>query len=386
MAATIPFRPFDTNTIPLAEQYRPWNEQVQPPFSENVPDPYSKCRVILMNGIENDSFFFLHELYRHTLDDRLRARIAELRRAEVQQQTTVNWLIPPDQSILETTVSYEQMTVDLTANLAQNEPDAYAKQALDSAMIEDFDHLYRYAQLLRLLEHQDANAIVLGQTEIAEGRPTSVEHHHPLDTLRRHLSAAQPDVKTKLNYETIVAAEQQTYLYYKSHGFMFADDLARKLYAEIAEVEEEHVTQYESVPDPNRTWLERAADKQVNEAFNYFSCWQTETDPRLKAVWEQFYRMELAHIQEVGQILQQYEGKDIRTMYPAEIRPLIVLQSNKPYVRYVVSTQRNLQPVGMQFVPSGRLPGDWASYGYREAVNYGGVPSEQVAERVPLAL
>ncbi len=384
MAMQQAFRPFDQNRIPLEQQYRSWNQQAQAPYDKALVDPYTRTRVILMNGIENDTWFFLHHWYRNTGDEKLRRKIAELRRVESQQQTTVDWLNPADQSVIETTIAYEQVAVDLTANLAKNEPDPYAKQVLDFALIEDFDHLFRYAHLMQMLEGKSAETIVKGQTEIAEGRPTPEEHRRPGDMLRHHIDASKANAKTRLNAQTITAAEQQTYLFYKSHGFMYGNDLARKLYAEIAEVEEEHVTQYESLPDPNQTWLEKAALKQVNEAYNYFGCWQTESDPRLKALWEQFYRMELEHIQQVGQLLQQLEGKDIRQMFPAEISPLIVFESNKAYVREIVNKQRNLQPLGMEFKPKEQLPADWNSY--RNIVNREGVPSQQIVEMVPAAV
>ncbi|HOG48276.1 MAG TPA: hypothetical protein PLB78_16735, partial [Anaerolineae bacterium] len=361
--------------------FRTWTEQTPAPYDKALVDPYTRCRVILMNGIENDSWFFLHHWYRHTGDEKLRAKIAELRRVETQQQTSVNWLNPADQTVIETTIAYEQVATDLTANLAKNEPDPYAKQVLDFALIEDFDHLYRYAHLMQLLEGKSAETIVKGQTDIAAGRPTPEEHRRPADMVRRHIDNKTADVKTKLNAQTITAAEQQTYLFYKSHGFMYGNDLARRLYAEIAEVEEEHVTQYESVADPKATWLEMAALKQVNEAYNYYSCWQTETDPRLAAIWEQFYRMELEHVQQVGQLLHEQEGKDIHTMFPAEIAPLIVFESNKEYVRQIVNTQRNLQPLGTEFRSKEQLPADWGSY--RSIVNREGVPSQQIVEMVP---
>lgn len=41
---------------------------------------------------------------------------------------------------------------------------------------------------------------------------------------------------------------------------MFSDPLARQLYAEVAAIEEQHVTQYESIIDPNESWLEMARE------------------------------------------------------------------------------------------------------------------------------
>jgi hypothetical protein len=48
-----------------------------------------------------------------------------------------------------------------------------------------------------------------------------------------------------MNAYTLVAGEYQTHDFYLTVGPMFSDPLARQLYAEIAAIEEQHVTQYE---------------------------------------------------------------------------------------------------------------------------------------------
>ncbi len=60
-----------------------------------------------------------------------------------QQQTTINWLHPADQSVLETTIAYEQVAIDLTADFARNEPDPFVREAFNIGLLEDFDNLYR---------------------------------------------------------------------------------------------------------------------------------------------------------------------------------------------------------------------------------------------------
>ena len=52
--------------------------------------------------------------------------------------------------MLEHTIGYEQLAVDLTAILAQRVTCPHVKSALDFALLEDFDHLYRYADLLEM--------------------------------------------------------------------------------------------------------------------------------------------------------------------------------------------------------------------------------------------
>jgi hypothetical protein len=46
------------------------------------------------------------------------------------------------------------------------EPDPYLKQAYEFGVLEDFDHLYRYANLFEMIERRKAAKIVDGVTEV----------------------------------------------------------------------------------------------------------------------------------------------------------------------------------------------------------------------------
>src|SRR3546814_2558616 len=92
------------------------------------------------------------------------------------------------------------------------------KQALDFALLEDFDHLYRYANLYELIDGKDASALTDSLTEITPGRPTIVEHRHPLDEVRGHYSTHTVDPLSRMHVMTIVAGEQQTMNFYMNHG------------------------------------------------------------------------------------------------------------------------------------------------------------------------
>ena len=52
-------------------------------------------------------------------DPEVKRKMAEIRRVDSMQQQVVNWLNPANQTIIETTLGYEQVAVDLTANLAK---------------------------------------------------------------------------------------------------------------------------------------------------------------------------------------------------------------------------------------------------------------------------
>lgn len=379
------FKPFELDRMAIDDQPMSWDEMIQPPFNKDTVDAYTRTRVILMNGIENNAVLTSHALARSIENDEIKRELALIRRADSQQQQTINWLNPADATVVQTTIAYEQVAVDLTANLAKNEDDPYFKQVLDFALIEDLDHLFRYGCLMELLEGKAPNTITQGKTEIIPGRPTIVEHRHPNESMRRNYNKDTASLKTKMNYWTIVSGEQQTMLFYKAHGFQYADELARKLYAEIAEIEEQHVSQYENVGDPRETPLEKMAIMQLNEAYNYYSCAETEPDERIRGIWMRFCAMEIEHFQRIAQLMRKYEGRDIHEVLKTDtIEPLIVFEENKEYVRHIVDTQIELQPLDMEFKPYTELPADWPSFAYREKVNAGMVPSEEVVNRARL--
>jgi hypothetical protein len=143
--------PWHEPGIPLDEQYRSWKQRIKAPYDKHQVDAYTRTRVILMNGIENGAWNFAHHFSRSTDDPAIKSLLARTRMVEQQQQTTINWLNPADQSVLETTIAYEQVAIDLTAYFARNEPDPYVREAFNFGLLEDFDHLYRYSELLDYL-------------------------------------------------------------------------------------------------------------------------------------------------------------------------------------------------------------------------------------------
>ena len=119
-----------------------------------------------MNGTEFEANWFSHQFQRHTADNDLRRELALTREVEKQQQLKVSLLKPVTESALEHTIGYEQLAVDLTAELAKREPDCYVKKALDFALLEDFDHLYRYANLLEMEQGVSAQTITKEYTAV----------------------------------------------------------------------------------------------------------------------------------------------------------------------------------------------------------------------------
>src|SRR4051812_48321287 len=183
--------PFKEKGVALEKQVRSWKEIALPPYRKQDVDAFTRCRVILMNGIEMEAGTFFHSWARVLGDDQLKKEIALIRRIEHQQQNTVNWLNPADQSILETTAAYEQVAIELTAYLARTEPDPYVKQAFDFGLLEDFDHLFRYSQALDLVHGKDPNEILQGRTDVFPARPTQDHHNAPFLKVLKHYEKAK---------------------------------------------------------------------------------------------------------------------------------------------------------------------------------------------------
>jgi len=225
-----------------------------------------------------------------------------------------------------------------------------------------------------------AEAITDTVTEIMPGRPNPVEFRHPVDDVRRHYDKHSVDPRSRLHVMTLVAAEQQTMNYYMNAGNIPTDPIARGLYLEIAMIEEQHVTQYESLLDPLETWFEQWLYHEYLEVWLYHSFMQQESDQRVKAIWELHLNMEIEHLKEAARLLERYEGKDARDLLPASLPAPMTFESNKEYVRSVLATQIGYRADGLDIVDAN---GDVTkeTKRYQAAVNGDGNFSEDVIER-----
>lgn len=374
------FNPLEEKGLPLDKQVKSWDEANVEPYDKEQVHPYTRTRVILMNGIEVEAAIFKHQFARHCSDMEVRRHIAATRRIEQQQQKMVNWLTPGDETNIEVTLGFEQVAVDLTAHLARNEPNKHVKAALDYALLEDFDHLYRYANLYELTEGKRAEKVLgMNLTEVIPGRPTINEHQHPFDTIREPIPPAAQFL-SKMHVQTIVAAEQQTMNLYMNIGNRPKDMLGRGLYLEIAQIEEQHVSHYESLIDPTASWFERALLHEYHECFMYYSCVQSETDSRIKKIWEFMLDCEIDHLHKAVKMMKEFGSKDpMEVLPPSMPEPLVTFESNVDYVRQIEAEQVDWTTNGTDIVTSDKAPERY--WEFQEMVNAAQVPSQDVIER-----
>ena len=374
--------PFEIQPKKIKGNYYSLSQLALKSYDKYEVDPYSKTRIILMNGTEFESCWFYHQFARHCSNNDIRRDIADIRRVEQQQQKRIASLKPIDETILETTLSYEQLAVDLTAILAQREKNSNVKDQLNFALLEDFDHLYRFTDLLEMEEGQNYKKLIGSYTEVMPGRPTIAEHRNPVDDIRKPVNFMLADPITKLNVSIIIAAEQQTMNYYMNVGGFYHSDMGRKLYSEIAMIEEQHVSGYESLKDPNMTWLECMVAHEYVECYLYYSCYNDETNENIKKVWERHFNDELVHLNRAAELLLKYEGKDYREVIPVpEFPQLLSFKDNKKYIREVLKNIR-LTAQKESYIPVNKLKDSNTFESYQNTVikNAGDVASHKVID------
>jgi hypothetical protein len=209
-------------------------------------------------------------------------------------------------------------------------------------------------------------------------RPTQVHHRAPEhDLLAPYERSAA--LATKLHAITLTGAEYQTHDYYMNIGPVFADPLARQLYAEIASVESQHITHYGSMLSPDETPLEKLVLHEAAEVYNYHCCVEQETNPRISAIWERFLDYELGHLELACTLLKDLEGTDpAKILGDGHLPKQIQFKSQREFVRKVLTAETDMRKNGTQFVSEAREGP--SSIDFRNQLNAEGSPSNSVSE------
>jgi hypothetical protein len=204
-----------------------------------------------------------------------------------------------------------------------------------------------------------------------------VEHRAPEDDVRVPYDRSRASALSRLHAITIVSAENQVHDYYMNIGPLFSDPVARLLYAEIASIEEQHVTHYESIVDPSESTLEKWMLHEAAEAYNYLSCMQSESNSRIRDIWERFLHYELGQLNHVMDLFRSVEGRDPFEVLPTELPEPIKYESHRDFVRKTLNDEVALRALATEIVPA-QAEGA-ASIAYRERLNSRGSPSDIVA-------
>ena len=361
------FNPFLEKAKSVESILMSLSDLAEKPYDKVEADAYTKVRCILMNGTEYEAVWCKHHFNRHFFDNDARRAVSLIRRSEQQQQKLIAGLKPIDENLLEATISYEQLAVDLTAILAARAKDKNVKAALDFALLEDFDHLYRYADMLDSDFGRRAENYVGRYTEIMPARPTIAHHRHPYDEVKKSISNKTADILTKLDVCIITAAEQQTMNYYMNQAAFYKEQRGRELFAEIGMVEEQHVTQYGSLIDTTATPFEELLMHEYTECYLYYSMLKDETDARIKRIWERLLEQEIAHLHSAVKLLNKYEKKEWQQVIPGgEFPELISFHENIDYVRKVLKGTVTNTANREGYIELSKLPKDADFYKFQK--------------------
>ncbi len=375
--------PFELKPKKLENFILPLSKIPQKTYDKLEVSPYTKVRLILAQGTEFEANFNSHQIDRHTYSNDVRRRLAFTRRQEQIQHKMLASCKPKDENLLETTLAYEQLAVDLTAILAKRAKNYVVKQQLDFALLEDFDHLYRFSDLLEMEEGKNFELYLGDYTEVMPGRPTVAEFRHPDDDVRFAVNSSKNDIITNIDVGIITAAEQQTMNFYMNVGSYYPDDLGRKMFSEIALIEEQHVTGYESLIDPDLSLLECNLMHEYTECYLYYSLYNDESDQNLKRLYEEIFEQEVAHLHEAADLLKTYEGKCwCQVIADGNFPELIKFGENIKYVREVLN-DCNITSVNEGYVPVSELKDDCKYYKYQKRFVGTGEknPSHRVIEK-----
>lgn len=369
---TMNFNPFAEKPL-VSDNFYDWKQLSVKPYNKFQIDPTTRLRIILANGAEYEAVWFSHRFNRHCDNNDIRRQIALSRRQEQQQQKRIAALKPTNEDLLEHTIGYEQLAVELTAIFAQRETDSYVKQAMNFALIEDFDHLYRYANLLDMDQGVKVEDLVGNYTEVMPARPTISEHRYPTDEIKRFVNFHKCDQLTVLDSSILVCAEQQTMNYYMNQAAFYHNNLGKQLFSEIAMIEEQHVSMYGSLLDVNGSWLEKLLLHEYAECYMYYSLWQDEQDKHVKKIFEEHFNTELLHLHQAAEMLEKYEKKEWRQIISNGNFPELLkfgTSSNIDYVRKIISEEATITENREEYSEVSQLPDDSMFFQYQGQVNH----------------
>ena len=92
--------PFNEKPKSIEGTLQNWQQLYPKAYNKREVDPYTKTRIILMNGTEFEANWFSHQFARHIDNNDLRRDLALTRYVEKQQQLKISLLKPSNETIL----------------------------------------------------------------------------------------------------------------------------------------------------------------------------------------------------------------------------------------------------------------------------------------------
>ncbi|MBO4298152.1 MAG: hypothetical protein J5998_05080 [Clostridia bacterium] len=304
----------------------------------------------------------------------LRRALAGLRRRALERALSLCALLPVCRPV-EEAIRLEQLEADLTAALRAVAGTGPVRPALDFALLEETDQLYRFANLLDAEQELPAERVTGGRAEITPGRPCIAAHRHPYDSAFRPLDFDAAPLAARLTVALLAPLERHMASLYVQRTGEAADREARALFAEMALIEEQHASQYESLWDPRRTALENLPLRAAGLCYAYRSLVAAETNETLRGVW----RDNLAAAEADMAALSALAGCAPTADFP----PPFLFGDTSALARDLMPRQVTLTMLEDSLVPSDLLPAGCRYFAWQRALNGSGAdtPSHCVVRR-----
>lgn len=325
------FNPLDHRGIPLDRQVADWRELTLTGIDPEQVEPYTRCRIVAMSGMENAAVRFDRQIDRLTTDPDLRGRFELLRSVEARQRRAVAGLLAAPGGVLETTLTYEEAAVDLDSWLARTEPDRPRRRVYECDALEDFQHVYRYAELLDAVQPRRTSHLVDEVDGMLPGRLGAPSPEHPAEP-------DAPELMSTLNAITMLAVEQQAADFYDRVDADVLEPAIRPVYREVSWAEREQIDRHQALVEPGPSRWEQLVTREYNECRLYYAFLDQESDRRIRAVWELNLQMELAHLQLASDLLRRFDGREPEEVVGTGLPDQPGFEANRTYLRQLLAT------------------------------------------------
>ena len=310
-----------------------------------------------------------------------RRDLAALRRRALERALELSARLPACPPV-EEALRLEQLEADLTAALRALPGAKALRPALDFSLLEETDQLYRFAHLLDGEQDAPAEHITGGRIEITPGRPCIAAHRHPRDSAFPPLDFGEASQAAILAAALMAALQRQAAILYAQRAADASGAEARALFAEMALIEEQHASQYESLWDPRGTPLQSLALRTRALRYAYDSLLAAETGEPLRGLWRVGRAAAQADLESACALADAFGGGAGRAADKDDPPPFL-FGDTSALARALMPRQVTLTMLEDSLVPSGLLPPGCRYFAWQRALNGDGAdtPSHQVVRR-----
>lgn len=371
--------PFHSQPTASAHSYYNWQQLISKPQDYKDTPTTQRLLDTLCIAVEDYSMGNL-ALCMANNDNDIRRRLANIYHTELCQQIKLNTLIGNSNSILVHAVDILNLSIHITASIAQYENDSYIKKTLEYTLLELVDQLYRLCNLVSCDTDIDIEQLVDNSIDIIPTRPMICQHLHPHDTVKRYTNYKQCNMSSIIHINMMQAISGYMYRYLLNATPHYPNTMGRQLLTQLTLLASQHNTMYNSLADVNANSIEQLLITQYTECYCYYNCYNLAEDK----LYSHHYDQELYHLHSSASILQHSNGKVWQQILGKGTYPnSFALDNNNQYIRQLIASNIHIISHKEDYVDVATLDDSCDSYQYQQQLNSNirHVPSHNVVAR-----